>query len=261
MKKIFNEPIKIQVISLVLLFLFTILIVYLLDSYILTTTVKYEVRIENSQEKSILGKILKSKLFNMENVYVKIAHAKKKKEVEIYSYQFNKLANDFEKVMKLIEKGGVYEEKIKINTINRSEIIETVKYNKTDTISYVLEIIELNPQIELIKNSKEILFKVVKDKIQSETDFSDKKEAEINYTVKKTLANYHRMQKTINKIHYDTVAEIKAISLEQEQVIRKLKIINLSVIILLIIIITITTLLIFIKLSKLLNENKKIPLK
>jgi len=96
MKKLFNEPIKIQVISLIIMFFITIFIIHSLDSYILNTTIKYEDRIENSKEKSILGKILKCKLFNMENIYVKIFHAKKKKEVDIYSDEFNKLASDLE---------------------------------------------------------------------------------------------------------------------------------------------------------------------
>jgi len=121
----------------------------------------------------------------------------------------------------------------------------------------MLEIIELNPQITLVKNSKEILVKAIEDKIQNETDFSIKKEEKINYTIKQTLANYHKMQGVINKIHYDTAVEIQETLLKKEQIISKLRTINLIVNILLIVIISIITLVIFIKLSKLLNENKK----
>ncbi len=256
MKDLFTEPIKRLVVILVAVFFIAIALMFALENYIKQTNIAYDIKINNSKEKSSLSKILTNKLFRMENYYLRIAYSDNMNEVKNFAKGFNSFSDDFSQIMDILTKGGTFEKKTRINGINKSEITEKITYFRNDT-GYILEVIELKPLLISVKNSEKSLLKKVETKLKNKAELSKKEKEKMNFSIKKTSANYNRMLESVKKMHYNIASEIQEIKDKKTKQGKKLYQIKKISIVSVLLLISIITIIIFTKLSRLIRENKK----
>ncbi len=257
MKRLSIEPIKLQVFVLILVFITAYFVIFGINSYVSFAIKQYDNEIVNNRAESSLGNILSGKLFEIENSFIKIINASKLKEIEQHSEKIFNSINDIEKILEILQNGGIYKETTPVNIINKNEIQEIISYTRQDN-SYVLEVIELNPKIIELKNNAELLItKTIIKLSYTDSELILKEEAKIDLLMKQVDTYFRRSHESVNKIFYDTTIKINTLVLKKEESINKLKITKIVIYFLTLLIGSLITFLIYKKISLLIKERKE----
>jgi len=252
-----KEPIKLQVFTLVLLFIIAFVIISSINSYVSFSDLKYEKAIINNKNESALGQILSLKLLVIENNLIKIINADSNKDIDSYSKIISNSIKNIELILSVLQKGGVYKETIPVNIVSKDEIKEEIAYTKIK-YGFVIEVIELSPKIIEINKSTELLIEIIREKLNSKNEINDKnKPTSLNLLIKHIDTHFQRSHEAINQIFYKTNNRIYKLKNEKEESNRILTKIEYIIYLLTFLFLGIITHFIIKKIGVLINERKE----
>lgn len=257
MKKTKEEPIKYQVISLIVVFVIAYALISGIDYYVNKQTIQFEKELQNTDSKTLLGEIISDKLFEIENSFIKIRYTKNIKFAELHKNIIFSAVSDINRLLQILEEGGIYEEEIPLNITDIDKVQEIISYTKPDNL-YIQEVIELSPKILDIKTNTDTLTNLIEKKFNSIDSKQIKKtEQKIDLLCKETEALFKRSHESANKIFYDTFLETNELQQNSNKYIKISNIVSKAIYILTILTVLFLTILIYKKIVSLLNERKK----
>jgi len=256
MKKLIREPVKMQILVLVIVFLAAFSVIYSIYMYVEDVMNDYNDQINNNSAESQLGKILSGKLYIIENSFSQIANSDKISNVDIHEEIVKESLSKIKEILNILQNGGAYSEVIPVNIIGRDTVSEVIIYKRADK-SYVIEVIELTPKIVEIENSAQMLIELVKGRYDIYDQMTlNKLEKRIDIIVKLTETQFKRSHESVNKIFYDTTLKNNRISVLKERSYSKLEMVKYGIILFTVLIVSLLTFIIVKKISSLLRERE-----
>jgi len=256
MKKIKQESIIIQVITLIVVFVSAFIVVYGLNFFVEKATNEYDKEIQNSRAKLSLDEILSNKLFIIEDCNIKISNTENLTIVNFYSKKIYSAISDFEKVLRTLQKGGVYNKTAAVTIVGKNQIQEKISYYREDD-SYNIEVIELSSKIVEIKKISSLIINRVKDKLNGSKKETTEINYEINILLKQIETYFRRSHESVNITYYNNVVKINELSAKINESKKELNFFRYVIYLITFLLASVLTRLVLRKIGKLISEKQE----
>ncbi len=215
MRHFFKESIKLLVFALIIASLIFVVFGYTLTNYLDNVQIKYNKKTDNNKAKACLGRKLSEKLYRIETNLTYAINSENNEEIDTKTRHNEDLTRQMSRIIYVLGNGGIYREKLSVNTVNKDDVVETIPYTKPNSY-YIIEVIELEPRIVEIKRNTAEIIKLIKNN-NSNTDTLSKniREREIKLFSKLIETHFKRTHELINNIYHDVKVETSKLELEK----------------------------------------------
>ncbi|MBT3208641.1 MAG: response regulator [Bacteroidetes bacterium] len=244
-----------KVYFLLIIFIFALVFVSFIDSYIEKNYLsKYNKTVINQQEKYKLGNLLQKSILMVNMEFNNFSTISRQKQIENTNRQLNKLFASIEEIISVLNKGGTIVNQLDVNFYAVDKIAEEIHYIRDLKSELVIEVLEISPKTQEIKElSKKITFLLNKKFEKDEIDLIY--DSEINYKLKQAETLFKRIKENGNKIHFDIKNKLFRTEISVDYKIKKIKNYKIYVIILIGMIVLITSLIIVSQIRKIIQIN------
>ncbi len=257
MGKVKQESIIIQVITLIVVFVSAFIVVYGLNFFVEKATSEYDKKILNSRSRLSLDEILSNKLFIIEDCNIKISNTDNLTVVNFYTKKIYVAINDFEKILKILQKGGVYNKIAAVTIVGKSQTQEKIYYYREDD-SYNIEVIELSSKIVEIKKISGLIIEKVKDKLNVTSLYDiETNNYEISILLKQIETYFRRSHESVNITYYNNAVKITELSEKINESKRELNFFRYVIYLITFILASVLTRLVLLKIGKLISEKQE----
>jgi signal transduction histidine kinase/DNA-binding response OmpR family regulator/HPt (histidine-containing phosphotransfer) domain-containing protein len=218
MKDLIKEPVQQKLFLLILIFVIALTVLISTEGYLRHLTSQYVSSINNQRSRSTLGKIIISKLIQIEKDFYIVAGEINLRDMHIIQKRIFSSISNIEIILGVLQNGGEYENVMPANLEGIDEIKEAVSFAVDKGQGYIVEVIDLTPKIlDIRKNT----FDLIEKKKMSLSAWNEKErlsaESSFIIVLKQTDTLLQRGQENATRIFYDTNQKIQGLEQKFKQ--------------------------------------------
>jgi PAS domain S-box-containing protein len=217
MKNILQEPIKRQITIMVAMFFVAYAVLVAIGDNTHRQFHNHIREYENQVARSSLGEVVLKELLNIKIKLGLMASANDIGFADSRNSEIEISIENIESVLHILQNGGEFDYVIPVNFIDMNEIHQHISFKQAEDAGYVIEVLELTPQIA----DFQLLACTLEEEIINRANASTEDELihaerNINLIMKQAESIQHRCSEITNRIFYETNLEIER--LENEHV-------------------------------------------
>ena len=259
MFNILKEPIQRKIVYVILMSILGFVSISIFRSlYIDRELIAFEKSEQNQMAKLAIKKYIVSELIQIHLDVVHFIAKDDLRDIPFYTERFRASNDKIQKLLRVLQHGGVFTNTYKVNLNDRDEIIKIIKYAKPKNDSFDLEIIELRPKIKAI-NEKIAEISKFKTGIKLAKTASDKlKNLNLIHIQEKQLHSlFNRSNESMEKIIVDVDSELRKIRKSKLAFKKNTEALLTRVKIAIVLLISFISILVVIQTEKILKEREK----
>ncbi len=222
MKDIFQEPIKRQITIMAAMFIVACAIFIGIGENSHRQFHNHIDEYENQVARSSLGEVVLKELLNIEMKLGQMASANDIGIADVQNSEIEMSIENIESVLHILQNGGDFDYVIPVNFIDTDKIHQHISFKQTEDAGYVIEVLELTPQIADFQMLASTLEKEIINKANAstETEFI-RADRNISLIMKQAESIQHRCSEITNRIFYETNLEIERLEKEQDVIVHQ----------------------------------------
>ena len=183
-KEILHEPIRREIVLLLMVFVAAILIISTLHLAIERQNHKITSEIENQAHHRDLGQILVRELLESSLLLHRLASLNDRRDLDVLRQRLNSNIHTLELVLQILQHGGDFSDLLRLNLPSQDQVHDIIHYQIDSKRPYAIEVLELLPRIIDLGQQAGVLSQLVEQRFNTDTSKHQQLRQRIDVQVK-----------------------------------------------------------------------------
>ncbi len=218
MKNTIRKPIKRKLVLLIVIFFVLFTVVVAAEGILDRIERYYDAVIRNQYSHRRLGRVLIRELISTELAFNKMILIDDQRDLDVLEKRLCSSIEVIESVLEILQNGGEFEDVMAANFNDVDKVTEKYSYHRDNGSGYVIEVIDLTPKIEDIRQIVDKLIETVSVKLAGlEGNAGQVAEKRIHLLSKQADTFLLRSRESAGKLFYDGHIAIKRLEREKAE--------------------------------------------
>jgi diguanylate cyclase (GGDEF)-like protein/PAS domain S-box-containing protein len=214
MAKLTRHPIQRQIIGLALSIITIVVVLAVIHTTLRNKNESIERQLNNQMARQDIGVSIYQRLFAAKATLFRLSMLDNRVELGIVKKRFDANLKVINNGLSVLRNGGVFEDVIATNIPEKNLMHLVAAYEKPTTEGYVLEVLELGPAIERLKQESQSLYESIRSKITSGESHDGPYHERIDNLTKTLNTILQRTQENAARILHDSQQRIASLRAE-----------------------------------------------
>ncbi|MCG8487624.1 MAG: EAL domain-containing protein [Chromatiales bacterium] len=214
MLQLTEHPIQRQIIGLALSILAIVVVLVAIHTGFRSKASQIEDQLDNQKAKQEIGLSIFQRLFSAKASIFKLSMLDNRLELEIVKKRFDDNLMIIKEGLSILHNGGVFKDEIATNIPGQNTMNLVASYHLPETEGYVLEVLELSPAIHNLDEQAELLYQLIKARIELTSSQPGDLQVRILNLMKTIDTVLQRTQENAARVLYDSQDKISRLSIE-----------------------------------------------